>query len=84
MVNTLSIGASRSRFSECVMPKESDPNHVPRKDFEKPPKEEVAENDKNKKVPRPVPDSFIDVEFLPCDESINKTILAGSTPPFAR
>ena len=62
MTNSLAIGASRSRFSECKQPKDGKPE---RKEFVQPPKEEVEAEEK--KAPRPIPESFIDVEFPPSD-----------------
>lgn len=68
----MAIGASRRRFSECNNPVlESEI-----KSFKVPKLRPQA-----KKIKKILPRSFIDIEFPPCDESINKTIIKSNSRP---
>ena len=70
----MAIGASRKRFSECLLP-----GQVPTPGNRNGVKILFPEAEAAPKKIRPK--SFIDIEFPPCDESINKTIIKSILVP---
>ena len=70
----MAIGASRRRFSECNNPVLVSED----RSFKAPKLRPQA-----KKIKKILPRSFIDIEFPPCDESINKTIIKSNIVPLS-